>query len=75
MKINREKLSEMIKLSDKELWQKIQELSKKYGFTIPEKAPPHSDLEKIRSTLSGGKLNAKDALRLMNELRRTNGRG
>ena len=71
IKIDKEKLSALAALPDDELWAQIQAIAKKYGFKLPEKAPSHSEMEKIRSLATdGAKPNMNEALKLINEYRK-----
>ncbi len=76
MKINKEKLDAVVKLSDDELWKMIRDLAKSHGFTLPEAVPPHSELEKVRTALShGASPNIAEAIRVVNNYRRGNKNG
>ncbi len=71
MRFDKEKLKELTSLPDNELWAKIVELAKSYGFNLPTETPPHSELEKLRGAVSpDGKPSMGEALRLLNEYRR-----
>lgn len=71
MKIDKEKLQAIISLPDEELWKLIREVASGRGFTLPEKAPPHSELEKIRNAVNhGANPNIAEALRVINDYRR-----
>ena len=75
MKINREKLQEMLRLSDEELWREVQRLSASYGINLNGKAPTKEEINKLRSIASGERINLTEAMKLMNEYKRreTNG--
>ena len=70
MKIDPKKLEQLLAMSDDALWREIVTVGKQHGFTLPEKAPPHSELEKLRSAVSGGKLNLPSALRIIDNYRK-----
>ena len=70
MKIDKEKLSALLALPDEELWLKISEIAKGYGFKLPKTPPPHSDMERIRSAGSGANPNLGEALKLINKYRK-----
>ena len=70
MKIDKEKIKQMAALSDEALWAEIRSVASQHGFTLPEKAPPHGELEKVRSAMTAEKLNLTTALRIINGYRR-----
>lgn len=71
MKIDKDKLKAMTELSDAELWGEIRRVAKRHGFTLPEKTPEHSEMEKMRGAMSGGaKLNLGEAVRILNDFKR-----
>jgi hypothetical protein len=65
MKINSEKLRELAALSDSELWGEIRKMAQYFGQTIPERTPPHTEMERIRSALTGAQLNLSDAMQIL----------
>ena len=68
MRLDRDKLNELVSLPDDELWKKVIEIAKEYGFTLPEKTPEHSELEKLRSIAGdGSKMNVAGALRILSK--------
>ena len=68
MRLDRDKLLDMVALPDAELWKTIVEIGRGHGFTLPEKAPPHEELEKLRGIVKdGSKMNVASALRLLNK--------
>ncbi len=70
MKLDRDKLTKMVSLPDDELWKKVVEIGKTHGFIMPEKTPPHEELEKLRAMARDGmKLNAISALKMINKYR------
>jgi hypothetical protein len=70
MKINREKILELAAKSDTELWCEVVKIARTYGISLPEKTPPHEELEKLRGAVSGTKFNAADAIRLIDAYRK-----
>ena len=70
MKFNKEQLDALIALPDDMLWGEIVKMAKGYGFTMPEKTPSHAELEKLRDTVRGTKINTAEALRLLNNYRK-----
>lgn len=71
IRIDPKKLNELLALSDDALWHEIVTVAKQHGFTLPEKTPPHSELEKLRGAVNGGKLNASSALKVIDAYRKS----
>ncbi len=70
MKLDRNKLEQMVTLSDDELWRRVVEIGKGHGFILPEKTPPHDELEKLRELARDGmNMNVMSAIRLINKYR------
>lgn len=68
MRLDRDKLNELVSLPDEELWKRIVEIAKEYGFTLPTKTPEHAELEKLRSIAGdGNKMNVSGALRILSK--------
>ena len=66
MKLDKDKLMNMVSLPDDELWATIVRIGKSHGFTLPDKTPPHEELEKLRSIArDGAKMNVAGALKLL----------
>jgi len=74
MKINKEQLAAMAVLPDDALWAQIVTIAKGYGFTLPTVTPPHEELEKLRGAVTGARLNVGDAMRILNNYKRGNGK-
>ena len=75
MKIDRDKLKAMCEMSDAELWREIRRVAGSHGFTLPEKTPEHSEMEKMRGAMSGGaKLKLGEAVRILNDYKRRQGK-
>ena len=70
MKFNKQQLDALIALPDDALWAEIVKMAKNYGFTMPEKTPEHSELEKLRNTARGANVNVTEALKMLNEYRK-----
>lgn len=71
MKLDRDKLENMIALPDDELWQAVVNIGKTHGFTLPDKTPAHEELEKLRSIArDGSKMSLVGALRILNKYRK-----
>ncbi len=74
MKIDKAKLDALLKLSDEELWCEIVRVGASKGFKLPECAPPHCELERLRATVKDGKINLGCALQIIDNYRKTGGR-
>ena len=75
MRIDKEKMDKLAALPDGELWQEIRKIAQQSGFTLPEKAPSHEELDKVRGAVAGGaKINLAEAIRVVNNDRRSAGR-
>ena len=71
MKINKEELKRLSEKPDAQLWQEILSMAKSHGYKLPETAPKHEDLEKIRRALSGAeKISLADAAKIMNSYKK-----
>ena len=71
MKINKEEMKRLAEKSDSELWNEIQSIAKKHGYTLPSAMPKHEDIEKIRRALLGvEKINLTDAAKIMNNYKK-----
>ena len=67
MKVNKEQLESLASKNDAALWKEIQEMAARHGFTLPDKMPSHSSMEKLRSAMLGmEKISLSDATRLIN---------
>ncbi len=70
MKLDKNKLEQMVALSDDELWRNVVEIGKGHGFILPAKTPPHDELEKLRGLARDGmNMNVMSAIRLINKYR------
>ena len=65
MKFNKEQLDALVALPDDALWKEIVNMAKKFGYTLPEATPSHSELEKLRSAVNGSKINVAEALKVL----------
>jgi hypothetical protein len=71
MRIDKEKLRQMLSRDDESLWCEIRRIAKSHGFDLPEKAPPKSEMDKLRSTVGdGSRLNLGDAAKIINNYKR-----
>lgn len=70
MRFDKDKLNELVNLPDDELWKKVVEIGKTHGFSLPEKAPEHHEIEKLRSVVrDGGKINVASAMKILSKYR------
>ena len=51
MRIDKEKLAGIVAMPDEELWEMICSVARSHGIRLPEKCPPHAELEKVRMAL------------------------
>ena len=73
MKINREKLSEITKQGDEELWATIRGIAGRYGIKLPDKTPSENEMSRLRGALSGTeRVSLSDAMEILNTYRRRN---
>ena len=71
MRINKDKLAELLALSDDELWLQVVALAAQHGYTLSPKTPPPAEMARLRGAVSGGaKLNLAEAVRILNEYKR-----
>ena len=70
MRLDKDKMNELVGLDDEALWQRIVEIGAAYGFKLPTKAPAHDELEKLRETVrDGARMNVTQAVKLLNKYR------
>lgn len=66
MRFDKEKLEAMLALPDEELWKTVVAIGKAHGFTLPEKSPPHDELDKLRKIAKdGSKMNVGAAMKIL----------
>ena len=70
MKVNKDQLKKLAELPDDKLWAEIVRMGEGYGITMPKATPPHSQLEKLRSTVNGTKLNIGEAVKILTEYKK-----
>ena len=71
MRLDRDKLIGMVSLPDDELWRMIVEIGKSHGFILPDKTPPHEELEKLRGIArDGAKMNVASAMRILSKYKK-----
>lgn len=70
MRLDKDKLNELVDLPDEELWKTVVEIGKGYGFTLPQQTPSHTEIEKLRSLVrDGSKLNIASAMKILSKYR------
>ena len=75
MKIDRNLLTELTRLPDRELWQTIRQIADEKGIRLPEATPPHETLELLRATVKGnGGLKLGEAVTIINRYVKGEGR-
>ena len=68
MRLDKDKLNELVSLPDDELWKKVIEIANGYGFNLPAKTPEHSELEKLRGVVGdGSKMNVAGAFKILSK--------
>ena len=70
MRINKDELERLARLPDDQLWAEIVRVGRAHGFSLPESTPPHSELEKLRSAVTGAKLNLGEAMRVLSNYKK-----
>ena len=71
MRVDKDKLAQMLAKDDESLWKEIRVIAASHGFNLPENAPPATEMQKLRSTVGDGtKLNLGDAVKIINNYRR-----
>ena len=71
MKIDKEKINALAALDDAALWSQICAIAKSHGFKLPETAPKHEQMDKLRFAITGSdKINLSDAIKILNQYRK-----
>ena len=70
MKIDKSQLEAIAALPDEQLWATVVKMARSYGFSLPEKTPTHSEIEKLRGAVNAEKINVSEALKLLNNYRK-----
>ena len=66
MKFDKDKLNELVSLSDDELWKRVIEIGRTHGLTLPAKTPDHGELEKLRAIArDSSKINVGLAMKML----------
>ena len=59
-------------MSDEMLWKTVREIATSHGYSLPERAPSHSEMEKLRAAMRGGdKINIADAVKLLKNYKKS----
>ena len=66
MRFDKARLEALAALPDDKLWAEVVKIAATFGYTLPDKTPPHNDLEKMRDAVRSEKINVTEALRLVN---------
>lgn len=66
MKINKEKLEALCAMPDEELWREIKKIAETYGLKLPDKTPSKEEMQKMRNTVCGTRINFAEAIKLIN---------
>ena len=67
MRVNKDELAKLAQKSDAELWQEIQGIAARHGYTLSEAMPSRENMQKIRSAMLGvERINLSDAARIIN---------
>ena len=70
MRLDKDKLNELVALPDDELWRTVVEIGKSRAFTLPDKTPAHEELEKLRAIAKDGSMmNVAAAMKLLGKYR------
>lgn len=70
MRFDRAKLEALAALPDDRLWAEVVRIADSFGYSLPEKTPAHSELEKMREAVRSEKINVSEALRVVNQYKR-----
>ncbi len=71
MRVDKEKLAELLKKNDDELWREIVSLAEKKGFSMPKNPPPKEQMDKMRAAVAhGGTFNLAHAAKILDNYRK-----
>ena len=70
MKFSKEELLALAALPDDRLWEEVKRIAVSYGINLPQKAPSHEELEKLRSIATANKIPMGEAMTLINKYKR-----
>ena len=71
MRFDKAKLETLAALPDDKLWAEVVRIAEGFGYSLPKNTPPHSDLEKMRNAVKTEKINISEALRVVNQYKKT----
>ena len=71
MRFDKSQLEALAALPDDRLWEEVIKIAASFGYSLPQKAPPHEDLEKMRDAVRTQKINPSEAIRLVNKYKKT----
>lgn len=66
-------LRSILTLPDEQLWQTIQMIAASSGVRLPSGAPPKSELAKLRGILTSDAPDVNEAMRIVEQYKRTGG--
>ena len=71
MKIDKEKLSNLLAKNDEELWAEVVKMAREKGFELPKAPPPKAEMDKMRTAVSGGgAMDLARAAKILNNYRK-----
>ena len=71
MRFDKSQLEALAALPDDRLWEEVIKIAASFGYSLPQKTPPHEDLEKMRDAVRTQKINPSEAIRLVNKYKKT----
>ena len=71
MRFDREKLEALAAMPDDQLWTEVVRIAAGFGYALPKETPPHSELEKMRGAVRADKINVAEAMRFVNQYKKT----
>jgi hypothetical protein len=71
MKLDKNKLDELKRLNDEELWIQIRAVAKENGITLPDRNPSEGELKQLRELLFvQDRINPLTAMKMINKFKR-----
>ena len=71
MKLDKNKLEELKRLSDENLWIQIRTAAKENGIALPDRKPSENELKQLRELLfAADKINPLSAMKMINKFKR-----
>lgn len=71
MRFNKSQLEQLAALPDDKLWEEVVKIAAGFGYSLPHTTPSHQELEKMRSIVRSDKINPSEALRMVNQYKKT----